>query len=117
MLASTQFDDFLGYMLSPALANYELERTCGLTYGNDEFSSGIAKIVPDGHIFKAFSMQVQGMDTAKIFAGIMQNKTGREILDTKGDTIRFAVRTKVVIYPEDIAAVWTLLAVRYRSLI
>lgn len=42
---------------------------------------------------------------------------GKDILDTKGDSIRFAVRIKVSVFPENISAVWTTLAVRYKSLL
>ena len=32
-----------------------------------------------------------------------------------GDQMRHAVRVKVVMYPENIAAVWVIIAVRFRS--
>ena len=34
---STQWDPTLSYLLSPALANYELERVAGITFANEEF--------------------------------------------------------------------------------
>eukprot|EP01022_Parablepharisma_sp_SALTPOND_P025469 TRINITY_DN594_c0_g1_i1.p1 TRINITY_DN594_c0_g1~~TRINITY_DN594_c0_g1_i1.p1 ORF type:complete len:663 (-),score=32.86 TRINITY_DN594_c0_g1_i1:2653-4641(-) len=117
MLASSTFDESLSYMLGPALSNYELERVCGLTFGNDEFKAAITQAVPDGHMFKAFPIQTQGADPQKVFAGLMQNKVAREILDTKGDLVRFAVRAKVTVYPEDVVAIWTILAVRYRAVV
>ena len=116
MLVSTYFDEGLSYILSPALVNYELERISGLTFGNEEFKAAIAQAVPDGHTFKAFPIQVQSTDPKQIFACIIQNKTGREVLDTKGDSIRFAIRTKLIAYPEHISATWTIIAVRYRSI-
>ena len=116
MLVSTQFDDNLSYMLSPAISNYELERLCGLTYGNDEFKAAITQVVPDGHTFKAFPIQTQGFDANKIVSALLQAKVSREILDTKGDMVRFSVRARFAMYPENMAAVWTILAVRYKSI-
>ncbi len=116
MLTSTVFDDSLGHMLSPALCNYEFDRLCGVTFGNDEFKTAITQAVPDGHTFKAFPIQMQGVDPSRIMSGLLQAKVGRDILDTKGDTVRFSLRVKVTAYPEDSVATWTILAVRYRSI-
>ena len=113
----TSFDESLSYMLAPALANYEMERVCGFTVGDEEFQSAISRAVPDKHIFKAFPIHVQGLDGKKGFGGIMQSKIGREILNTKGDSIRFAVRAKVIDYPEYITSTWIIIAVRYYSMI
>lgn len=46
------------------------------------------------------------------------NKTAAsaDILQTRGDTVRFAIRVKMVPYPEERCAVWVMLAVRYRSI-
>ena len=51
---STVWDDQLCYLLSPALAAYELERATGLVPGKAEFEDAVRRIVPDGHTFKAF---------------------------------------------------------------
>ena len=81
MLASTSFDDNISYILSPAICNYELERLCGLTYGNDEFKTAITQVVPDGHTFKAFPLQVQGRDINKIMSSCYKQKynTNKEL--------------------------------------
>ena len=34
---ATSWDNHLGYLLSTALVNYELERLGGVTFANDEF--------------------------------------------------------------------------------
>ena len=48
-----------------------------------------------------------------------QQETGAsvDILRTRGDTVRFGLRTKVVFFPEDICAVWVMLAVKYREVL
>ncbi len=40
-------------------------------------------------------------------------RIAREILDTRGDHIRFAVQVDVHAYPEDFVAVWIMIAVTY----
>eukprot|EP00826_Nyctotherus_ovalis_P021938 TRINITY_DN1716_c0_g1_i5.p3 TRINITY_DN1716_c0_g1~~TRINITY_DN1716_c0_g1_i5.p3 ORF type:complete len:214 (+),score=28.14 TRINITY_DN1716_c0_g1_i5:1162-1803(+) len=112
----TSFDESLSYMLAPALANYETERVCGFTVGDEEFESAIIRAIPDKHTFKACPVHTQGVDAKKIFVGLIQNKVGKEILNAKGDFIRFAVRTKVVDYPEYVTSTWTVIAVRYHSI-
>jgi hypothetical protein len=48
---------------------------------------------------------------------LYNNKVGREILTVRGgaDQVKHAIRVKIVVYPEDVSAVWVMLAVRYRS--
>ena len=47
---------------------------------------------------------------------IYQNKNGKDILLLQGsDQIRHALRVKVVVYPENICAVWVILAARFRT--
>jgi centrosomal protein CEP76 len=113
----THWDDELSYLLSPALVNYELDRIGGVTYGNEEFQQSIKRYVPEGHTFKAFPSQFLGLKANEIMNGFCKNSVGIDVLQTRGDTVRFAIRIKVVPYPEEISAVWAMLAVRYRSVI
>lgn len=47
---------------------------------------------------------------------LFQNKIAKEIMTLKGsDQVKHAIRVKVVAYPENISAVWVIIAVRYRS--
>ena len=41
-------------------------------------------------------------------------KVADEIINTKGNNIYFAISTKMYLYPEDIFALWVIIAVRYR---
>jgi centrosomal protein CEP76 len=47
---------------------------------------------------------------------IFQNKIGQEIMMTRGDSIKHAIRVKIVTYPENVCAIWVMFAVRYRSI-
>lgn len=55
------------------------------------------------------------MDPEKIMHHLYSHKVGKEILQARGDQMKHAVRVKIVPYPENISAVWVMLAVRYRS--
>jgi centrosomal protein CEP76 len=55
---NTFWDDHLSYVMSPALAAYEMERVTGLSVGNEEFDQAIKLAIPDGHSFKAFPIQL-----------------------------------------------------------
>ena len=104
-------------MLQTALANYEFERISGQTFANDEFQSSIKNYVPEGHTFKAFPIQFTHMDTERMMHHIFQNKIGKDIVMVKGsDQVRHALRVKIVSYPENVVAVWVILAVRFRSM-
>jgi centrosomal protein CEP76 len=52
----TSWDQHLSYLLSTALANYELERVGGVTLANEEFQHAVKLHVPDGHTFKALPL-------------------------------------------------------------
>ena len=64
---TTQFDDHLSYLLSPALASYELERVTGLSVGNEEFQEAVRRAVPNGHAFKGFPIQFVHKNARKAF--------------------------------------------------
>jgi len=71
--------------------------------------------VPSGHTFKAFPVQFSHFDADQMMLHISQNKIGSEVLHARGETVRHAVRVKLAIYPENVCAVWVMVAVRYRG--
>ena len=64
---STVWDDELSYLLSPALSAYELDRSVGVCVGNEEFQEAIHNVVPEGHTFKGFPIQLVHCNTRKAF--------------------------------------------------
>lgn len=46
---------------------------------------------------------------------IYQAKVGSEVFLSRGDQVRHAIRVKIVQYPENISAVWVMLATRHRA--
>ena len=65
---TTIWDDELSYLLTPALSAYELERTTGVSAGNEEFQHAIRRAVPDGHTFKGFPIQFIHHNARRAFA-------------------------------------------------
>lgn len=113
----TNFDNQLSYLLQTALSNYEFERISGQTFANEEFQSAIKNYVPEGHTFKAFPIQFTHFEPERMIHHIYQNKNGKDILLLQGsDQIRHALRVKVVVYPENVCAVWLILAARFRTI-
>lgn len=64
----TVWDDNLSYLLSSALAAYELERWTGISCGNEEFQDAVRRAVPHGHTFKGFPIQFLHRNTRRAFA-------------------------------------------------
>jgi centrosomal protein CEP76 len=98
------------------MMNYELERIGGVTFANEEFQSSIKNYVPENHVFKALPVQFTHFDTERMIHHIYNNKVGKEIMLARGDQMKHAVRVKIVAYPENVCAVWVMVACRFRSI-
>ncbi|KAE8598300.1 hypothetical protein XENTR_v10016791 [Xenopus tropicalis] len=114
---TTVWDDQLSYLLSPALASYEIERTTGISAGNEEFQDCIRRAVPDGHTFKGFPIHFVHRNARRAFATCLRSPFCDEIISCRGDQMRLAVRVRVYTYPEAACAVWIMFACKYRSVL
>ncbi|XP_035421225.1 centrosomal protein of 76 kDa isoform X3 [Cygnus atratus] len=114
---STVWDDHLSYLLSPALAAYELERTTSVSAGNEEFQDAVRRAVPDGHTFKGFPIHFVYRNARRAFATCLRSPFCEEIICCRGDQVRLAVRVRVFTYPESACAVWIMFACKYRSVL
>ncbi|XP_019346145.1 centrosomal protein of 76 kDa isoform X2 [Alligator mississippiensis] len=114
---TTVWDDQLSYLLSPALAAYELERTTSISAGNEEFQDAIRRAVPDGHTFKGFPIHFVYRNARRAFATCLRSPFCEEITCCRGDQVRLAVRVRVFAYPESACAVWIMFACKYRSVL
>ncbi|XP_044282379.1 centrosomal protein of 76 kDa isoform X2 [Varanus komodoensis] len=114
---ATVWDDQLSYLLSPALAAYELERTTNISSGNEEFQDAIRRAVPDGHTFKGFPIHFVYKNARRAFAACLRSPFCEEIVCCRGDQVRFAVRVRVFTYPESACAVWIMIACKYRCVL
>ncbi|MEE6464551.1 hypothetical protein FKM82_006291 [Ascaphus truei] len=114
---TTIWEDQLSYLLSPALASYEIERTTGISAGNEEFQDAIRRAVPDGHTFKGFPIHFVHRNARRAFATCLRSPFCDEIISCRGDQMRLAVRVRVFTYPESACAVWIMFACKYRSVL
>ncbi|MCQ2819117.1 MAG: hypothetical protein MJ252_17785 [archaeon] len=112
----TQWDNKLSHLLSPALVNYEMERVSNLTYGNEEFKSSVKNYVPEGFTFKAFPFQINDINCEKIFGMILSNDIGKDILNQRGDQVKFAIRVKLYAYPQGVYSLWIMFATKFRPI-
>ncbi|XP_064164700.1 centrosomal protein of 76 kDa [Anguilla rostrata] len=111
---ATAWDDHLSYLLSAALAAYELERCTGVSCGNEEFQDAVRRAVPDGHTFKGFPIHFTHRNARRAFATSLRSPFCDEIVCCRGDHVRLAVRVRVFEYPESACAVWIMFACKYR---
>uniref|UniRef100_A0A8B9JNU6 Centrosomal protein of 76 kDa n=1 Tax=Astyanax mexicanus TaxID=7994 RepID=A0A8B9JNU6_ASTMX len=114
---ATVWDDHLSYLLSSALAAYELERCTGVSCGNEEFQDAVRRAVPDGHTFKGFPIHFLHRNARRAFATCLRSPFCEEIVCCRGDHVRLAVRVRVFAYPESACAVWIMFACKYRSVL
>lgn len=114
---ATVWDDHLSYILSSALAAYELERCTGTSCGNEEFQDAVRRAVPDGHTFKGFPIHFLHLNARRAFATCLRSPFCDEIVCCRGDRVRLAVRVRVFAYPESACAVWVMFACKYRSVL
>ncbi|XP_055768238.1 centrosomal protein of 76 kDa-like [Salvelinus fontinalis] len=114
---ATVWDDHLSYVLSSALAAYELERCTGTSCGNEEFQDAVRRAVPDGHTFKGFPIHFLHRNARRAFATCLRSPFCDEIVCCRGDHVRLAVRVRVFAYPESACAVWVMFACKYRSVL
>ncbi|XP_048752411.1 centrosomal protein of 76 kDa-like [Ostrea edulis] len=114
---TTNFDDQLSYLLTPALAAYELERVTGISSGNEEFQDSIKQAVPDGHTFKGYPIQFSHRNARRAFATCLKSPVCEEIINCRGDHVRLGIRVKVYPYPENALATWIMFACKYKSVL
>ena len=113
----TSWDDHLSYILSPALASYEMERVTGISVGNEEFDQAIKLAIPEGHSFKAFPIQFIHRNSRKAFNSCLKSPVCEEIIKCRGDNVKLALRVRVFAYPESTIASWLMLACRYKIVV
>ena len=73
---STVWDETLCYLLTPALASYELERCVGVSAGNEEFQDAVRGHVQDGHTFKGFPIQLVHRNPHRAFNTCLRYREG-----------------------------------------
>jgi len=111
-LPAAPFDSQLEHCLAPALAAYEAERLTGHAFGADDFRAAVRSCVPPGHAFQAFPFQLAHASPRRIAAFLRASRVGRDVVCTAAPDAALAVRVRVFAYPEDLLAVWVIVARR-----
>jgi hypothetical protein len=62
------WDEHLSQLMSPFLAEYELEKTSGVLAATDQFQYYVRQAIPKGHTFKAVPIQFNHVNARSIMA-------------------------------------------------
>ena len=109
----TEWDEQLSYLLAPALYSYETERLTGSAVGGAEFQLAIKRAVPQAHTFRGFPAHFTHMHAPSMLAQLLRSDVGLAIVQCGGDSARLAVRLRLFVYPDDVCAVWVMIASKH----
>ena len=106
---TTEWDDTLSYLLSPALASLEAEKIAGTSggFGNKEFRSGLSNHVSPGSSFRGYPLGFNHCNKERIFAAMLASEGASSCLSSRGV---LGLRTTVDVYPDNFVAVWVMIA-------
>ena len=82
--------------------------------GGTEFQLAVKRAVPHGCTFKGFPQHFTHQHTPSMLATLMQSAVGLAIVQCKGEQAHLALRLRVFLYPDDVCAVWVMLASTHR---
>jgi len=112
---TTSWDDDLSFFLAPALTAYETERVTGTLFGNSDFQAVVKRHIPKGHSFKGYPTMFNHCNPERIMHAIRRSPIAKDILKIRADHTHFALRVKLVPFPENVVALWVMLCVRFRA--
>jgi hypothetical protein len=67
-----------------------------------------------GQSFQGFPIQFNTRSAERMLHSMLQNSACSDIVATRGDQVRFGLRVKIVPYPENVCAVWVMIAVKFK---
>eukprot|EP00927_Polykrikos_kofoidii_P060912 TRINITY_DN55811_c0_g1_i1.p1 TRINITY_DN55811_c0_g1~~TRINITY_DN55811_c0_g1_i1.p1 ORF type:complete len:663 (+),score=82.83 TRINITY_DN55811_c0_g1_i1:100-2088(+) len=109
----TFFDDHLSQLLHMALVNCELERTAGSSaQQSEQFAEVVRRVCNADEVFRAVPAQFNHLRVSLFWPALTARAGVREALATVAGPPAFALRVRVVPYPENTVATWVLLGVR-----
>ena len=82
--------------------------------GGSEFRLAIKRAVPHGHTFKGFPQHFTHQHAPTMLAALLQSPVALGIVQCTGERVRLALRLRVFVYPDDVCAVWAMLASTHR---
>merc|ERR1712086_468332 len=110
----TAFDRHLAQLLHIALVNCENERVGIPSTQASHFEEIVKRVCAEGELFKAIPAQFSHLKLALFWPTLSDRPAVREALSLSAGPPLFAIRSRVVVYPEGAVAAWVLLAVRCR---
>ena len=109
----TDWDEQLAYLLAPALYSYETERLTGSAVGGAEFQLAIKRAVPQAHTFRGFPLHFTHQHAPTMLSALLRSEVGLAIVQCSGTHARLAVRLRLFVYPDDVCAVWVMIASKH----
>jgi len=108
----TTFDKHLSQLLHVALANLESRRV-GISHYSPTFEDMVKMVCSRDQMLKAIPVQFNHLRISTYWPTLIDRHNVREALSQSIGPPAFAVRARLVSYPEVAIAVWVMLAVRY----
>lgn len=68
-----------------------------------------------GFTFKGFPQLFSHAMPSRVLFGLLKANVALDILQVRGEHVRHAVRCKIVNFPEDVRAVWVMIAVKFKA--
>ncbi|KAJ3323591.1 Centrosomal protein of 76 kDa [Boothiomyces sp. JEL0866] len=108
------FDEKLEILQGQCVWNLENAKLSNLntTIFGDDFQMGIKQYIPEGHTFKGFPHCFNHVHSQRIISGLMKIKQCRDIMLTRGDMVRLAIKVSILTYCEGVLACWVMVGSR-----
>ncbi|KAJ3256862.1 Centrosomal protein of 76 kDa [Boothiomyces macroporosus] len=110
----TVFDEKLELLQGQCVWNLENAKLSNLntTIFGDDFQMGIKQYIPEGHTFKGFPHCFNHVHSQRIISGLMKIKQCRDVVLTRGDMVRLAIKVSIFPYCEGVLACWVMIGSR-----
>jgi transposase-like protein len=117
IILSTNFDEKLELLLQPALLAYEMDRSLGISIGNEDFQNSIKRFVQKGYSFRAYPTCFSHANVPSIASTIRQAAACKQVIyvhsSSASAATKLGVRVKIFTFPEGIMALWIMIAAVY----
>lgn len=114
---STNFDEKLELLLQPALLAYEMDRSLGISIGNEDFQNSIKRFVQKGYSFRAYPTCFSHANVPSIASTIRQAAACKQVIyvhsSSASAATKLGVRVKIFTFPESIMSLWIMIAAVY----
>ena len=109
------WDDSLSSLCNQSLWNMEYSKLSGYVPSSpfsEDFQTGVKKMIPEGHTFRGYPISFNHTHPQRIMQLMIKSKQCNEILRSRGDMVRMALRVKVFTYCEGIHSCWVMIGSR-----